>query len=230
VTLTVGTCALVMTFSRGAWINFVVGSALVMVVLVGKAGLRSRALIWGVASVVVIATVVLTFSGLVASRIFSDDKGSVQNRLHMNDLALRMIYDNPWLGVGVNTYGLRMAEYDQFYLNPQNVVHNVYLFTAAESGVFAVLAFIWLFIALARQGVRGIRLKSLYLSTTATAMLGGIVGLALHMIAEMLVAGPPILAFWLFAGLLAGINNLARHDMGEPVKFGRSRQGVHAAA
>jgi O-antigen ligase len=210
--LVMGTSALIMTFSRGSWINFLVGSAVVLVMVIGKVGLRGRTMIRVAAGAIVVATIVLAFSGLVRNRIVSDDKGSFQYRLEMQKIALRMIEDNPWVGVGVNTFALRMAEYDALHLFPQNVVHNVYLFIAAESGVFALLAFVWLLLALAWEGVRSMRLQNLYLSVTAGGIFAGIMGLGLHMGAEMLLAGPPIQIFWFFAGLLVGINRLARRD------------------
>ena len=215
--LAVGTPALVMSFSRGAWISCVVGVVLVLTTTIIRGKRRGLSRNWGVISFLVMAMVVLAFSSLVESRIFSPDRGSVQNRMKLNDMALHMIQENPWLGVGLNMFPKAMADYDVFHFEPQNVVHNVYLLLAAESGVLALVAFIWLLLAVSREGVRGFFLNGPYLSITATGIFGGLVGLWLQMLAEILMSGPPQQGLWFFAGLLAGMNGLPRRDKMTPL-------------
>jgi hypothetical protein len=89
----------------------------------------------------------------------------------------------------------------------------VYLLLAAENGIFAPLAFLWFILAVIRQGVRGMRLPSPYMAMTATAILGGLGGLWLQMLLEILVTGPPIQVFWFFTGLLVAMNRLQQPDV-----------------
>jgi O-antigen ligase len=131
----------------------------------------------------------------------------------LNELALSIIRDKPLLGVGLNTFGKVMENYDTYHFAPGNVVHNVYLLLAAENGIFAPLAFLWFILAVIRQGVRGMRLPSPYMAMTATAILGGLGGLWLQMLLEILVTGPPIQVFWFFTGLLVAMNRLQQPDV-----------------
>jgi O-antigen ligase len=106
-----------------------------------------------------------------------------------------------------------MSEYDFTHFGPQNVVHNVYLLMTAESGVFALLAYLWLILAIGRQAVKAMRSKNLSLCMTATAILGGFVGLWFQMLVEILVTGPPVQVFWFFVGIIGGINGMQQRDL-----------------
>jgi O-antigen ligase len=137
--------------------------------------------------------------------------------MRLNELAWGVIRDNPLLGVGLNTFGTVMVDYDTMHFGPQNVVHNVYLLLTAECGIFGLLAFLWFIFAVGRQAVKAMHSSSVYLSMTATTILGGLMGLWLQMLVEILNVGPPMQVFWFFGGLLAGINGLnqarvAGHD------------------
>jgi putative inorganic carbon (HCO3(-)) transporter len=207
--LAVGTVALVVTFSRGAWVGFIVGVSLVLSIVTRTDAEGCRLLGRAILVIVIIAMVVAGFSSLVGTRIFEADQGATQNRMLMNDMALQMIQENPALGVGLHTFGLVMREYDELHFAPQHVVHNVYLLVAAESGVGALLAFLWVIGSIAREGVRCIRRSSPAMSTTAAGVLAGLVALWLQMLVEILVSGPPVQISLLFAGLLAAMSRMA---------------------
>jgi putative inorganic carbon (HCO3(-)) transporter len=211
--LCVGTTALVMSFSRGAWISFSAAATWVLLVAVVIGKLRGKHLLGVVISVAAVAFMVVTFSSLVESRIFDPDPGSAKDRMRLNELAWNMIQDHPLLGVGVNTFGKVMSEYDFTHFGPQNVVHNVYLLMTAESGVFALLAYLWLILAIGRQAVKAMGSKNLNLCMTATAILGGFVGLWFQMLVEILVTGPPVQVFWFFVGIIGGINGMQQRDL-----------------
>jgi O-antigen ligase len=210
--LGIGMTALIMSFSRGAWIGFAMAVTWVLTVAIIKGQLGRKQLLWIGLGIFMIGVIVVTFSNLVESRIFDPDPGSAKDRMRLNELAWRVIEDNPLLGVGLNTFGTVMLEYDTMHFGPQNVVHNVYLLLSAECGVFALLAFLWFMLAVARQAVKAMHSPSVYLSMTATAILGGLVGLWLQMNVEIINTGPPVQVFWFFAGLLAGINGLREPD------------------
>jgi putative inorganic carbon (HCO3(-)) transporter len=211
--LGIGTLALVLSFSRGAWISFAVAATLVLSVAFVTGQLRGKNLLWVALGFVLVSLVAVAFSSLLESRIFDPDPGSAHDRMLLNELALSIIRDKPLLGVGLNTFGKVMENYDTYHFAPGNVVHNVYLLLAAENGIFAPLAFLWFILAVIRQGVRGMRLPSPYMAMTATAILGGLGGLWLQMLLEILVTGPPIQVFWFFTGLLVAMNRLQQPDV-----------------
>lgn len=84
----------------------------------------------------------------VRIRLFEDDYNRAQARLPMAMVALNVIKDQPIKGVGLNNYTRVMHAYDrtqkwQTYTFP-HPVHNSYLLIAAESGIPALIAFLWL--------------------------------------------------------------------------------------
>lgn len=60
-----------------------------------------------------------------------------------------MILDHPWLGVGFQQYSLSAVKYGN-----ATGVHNIFLFVAVESGIFAACALIGFVISVLKQGVR----------------------------------------------------------------------------
>lgn len=134
---------LVATYSRGAWVSVFVAFLLM------SAYKRNKKLI--------LALVLVTAAGLAASpdlvkervrSIFDLKNGTIAQRCYLWNESLKMIEQNPWFGVGVNTY----AKYEPYYKQlvsaetdvpkDQMYAHNGYLQTAAETGLVGLTAFL----------------------------------------------------------------------------------------
>ncbi len=63
-------------------------------------------------------------------------------RISMQDVALKMIADHPWLGVGYNNYLIAFAKYTQGFEVESIWVHNIYLLIAAETGLVGLALFL----------------------------------------------------------------------------------------
>jgi O-antigen ligase len=153
--------ALVMSWSRGAWLGFaaaVVAMALAMVVrsrwaapwlAIGLAGAGYLALAGGVAYLP--PALVQRFSDLTPFLSVSDVRGveitdanyAVVERLAHWQAATAMWADRPWLGVGIGNYSVAYPAYAlPLWPDPLGHAHNYYLNTGAETGILGLLAYV----------------------------------------------------------------------------------------
>ena len=133
--------ALVLSFTRSAWLALLVGG----LYLLTSAKPRALALV----PVAVVALYVFGPSGL-QERIRSIRPETNQSRIVMWRTGLNMVAAHPLLGVGPERVGPRFAEFQ-----PEDVeelppgfyghLHNLYIHYAAERGVPATLMVLWLF-------------------------------------------------------------------------------------
>ncbi|MFN2501630.1 MAG: O-antigen ligase family protein [Pyrinomonadaceae bacterium] len=148
-----GVVAIILSLARGSWISLVVG--IVMVVALGWYKLptreRSSYAARTAVSIIFACLLLMPFAGRIYDRLNDDDQGSALIRVPLMETALRMIDDNPLVGVGINGYRPAMTRYDntgifvsQVFPNP---VHNVFAHITAEIGVPGGIIFCLLFAA-----------------------------------------------------------------------------------
>jgi len=80
-----------------------------------------------------------------------NDYSSAMSRTQMYSVALNVIRNHPFIGVGLNNYILIASDYDR---TPEKIstsfphpVHNIYLLYAAEMGIPAAIFFIWFLVS-----------------------------------------------------------------------------------
>ena len=137
-TLAVISC-LARAASIGAWLGLGVG--LVVMSRWRTALPRHARAVLAVA--LVMAGTFLVMTGRL-SRVFSTSDVGKQDRWAMWQSALRMTWDRPILGQGVNTF---MANYLHYWVGGQQqprYAHNCYLQMAAETGLVGLGTFLWL--------------------------------------------------------------------------------------
>ena len=151
-TLLIGGLALLMTFSRATWMAVVVSmSFLLYQVLRGWLKSRTMSMVMVCVMMTALAGITLGVFEDVRIRLFESDYRSAQSRIPMAQVALNVIKHHPLTGVGLNNYSAVMQQYDrtrewQTYQFP-HPVHNSYLLIAAESGIPALIAFLFLLAA-----------------------------------------------------------------------------------
>ena len=133
--------ALVLSFTRSAWLALLVGGLYLM------ASTEPKAL--ALVPVAIVALYVFGPSGL-QDRVRSIRPEANQSRIVMWRTGLNMVAAHPLLGVGPERVGPRFAEFQ-----PEDVeelppgfyghLHNLYIHYAAERGVPAALIVLWLF-------------------------------------------------------------------------------------
>ena len=142
---------LLLTFSKGGWLAFGVGS-FAFCVMLGKDLLRRHARIVAAAAAGAAAAVGLLFAvKVIPVQIFRDVVTSFDVRLGYWRGALAMARDHLFGGVGLGAYGLYFSRYRPLLAHPAQAAHNDYLQVLAELGIFGLAAFLWVWIAWLRN-------------------------------------------------------------------------------
>jgi O-antigen ligase len=134
---------LVLTFSRESWLLGFCG-----LLLVSASWLRSRAKPALRLMIVIVATVVVVFSGVISlvSTFYNPDEVYGLERIYYYATALRLFASHPLLGVGAGNYQFFDRSYEGEAAG--GIAHNQFLTVAAETGMVGLLLFLWLLYAL----------------------------------------------------------------------------------
>ena len=220
---------IILSFSRGAWLG-TVAAVLVMMLLAGRRMARATGV------VIVVAVLVLALGGasvlpdVLAKRLTSvtdnlivtsiddtpitDDNFAVKERTAYWFGGLQMFRDNPLTGVGLGNYG---PNYDARYYSAPFLIsqvhaHNYYIHIAAETGVFGLLAYLFLIGGIIRTGVVASRAcTDNFARAVAIGATGVVVAVAVHNFFEdlhVLSLGVHLGAVW---GVLAAIHARYRY-------------------
>jgi O-antigen ligase len=209
--LGLGGVALILTLSRGGWTAFAV-SLVILCLAAWRRGWLSPTVLC--ALVITGALVALFYQDAIFTRLTEDDKGAMYSRIPLVKLALRMIAENPVLGVGANNFALRMND----YITPDIVgewlytVHNKYLLVWSETGIGGLLAFLWFFVATLRRGWQGWRFSDPILAPLALGLAAATCGHMVHMFSEVFNGRPLTELLALISGLLTVIHRLQREE------------------
>ncbi len=161
VTLMVGVGALVLSFARGGWLTVGIALPCVIFLAAWKKWGFYRAFMILIIVAILMVIVIIPFWGSIAQRLFEEDYGRGYSRVPLMEVALHIIKRHPFLGVGLNNYMLVMSDYDntleQITLHVPNPVHNLFLLMAAETGIPSLFFFLWLNLAILKQGWAGFR-------------------------------------------------------------------------
>jgi len=198
-----GGLALVLTFSRGAWLAFAL-SIMILFLLGWHHGWLPVAV--PVVVLVVVALVSLPFHDTILIRLFN--LKSALSRIPLTKLAFRMIADNPVLGIGANNFAAVMEQYTTWEFAGAWLykVHNKYLLVWTETGIGGLLAFIWFLLATLRRGWQCLKSNDRLLAPLALGFTAGIVGHMAHMLVETFQSRPLVQLLWLVAGLVAAMS------------------------
>lgn len=149
--------ALILTFSRGAWLAALLGFVIVFITNYRKE-LRHRICLKSFeCRLVLIVFFSLFFASIMLANLFTArftfsnrlEKISYNERLFGLEQAGEIIKEKLWNGVGLGSYTLALFQKDPTY--PAYVyqpVHNTFLLVFAELGVFGFLSFLAFFLAL----------------------------------------------------------------------------------
>ncbi|HEY3108098.1 MAG TPA: O-antigen ligase family protein [Chloroflexota bacterium] len=221
--LALGGVALVMTLSRGGWIAFALSLALFCLLAHRRGWLPLTAPL--VCAVVVVAAGLL-FQDAIVGRLADDDNGSAHSRLPLMRLALRIIADQPLLGIGANNYSLVMTDYVTPDFSDYGgewlyIVHNKYLLVWAETGLGGLIAFLCYLLATIWAGWRGWQLRDRLLSPLALGLTAAIVGHLVHMSVDLFSGRPQAQTLWTCAALLVAIGRVGRERRESPAEARR---------
>ena len=211
---------LFLSWSRGAWLAFVVAVAVVIlahtrraapVVMLAVAFAVVIAVVFGLvdllpASLVNRVSELQQFVGLVNIRSVevTDANFSVIERIAHWQAALGMWADHPWLGVGIGNYATAYPTYNlPRWYEPLGHAHNVYLNFGAEAGLLGFLAYLGLWIACLLQAVRAAAVSNRFVAAVGAGVLGALTHATTHNLFDNLWVQHNYLNLALFLGLLA---------------------------
>jgi O-antigen ligase/tetratricopeptide (TPR) repeat protein len=207
--------ALFLTQSKGGFLGFV-GAAVAFIVglkWAGRLTFNLRFILGGL-------LVLVLLGGLVArsplghrfAKMLAGEKHSTIHRLLTWQGTGRMFLAHPLLGTGPGTFEYAYPQYAAGSFTAQ--AHNTFLQTAAEMGVGALGAFLWLLFAVGRECVRAARTQEDPLRALAgTAGLAALTGLVLHNLVDYGWSVPAVRLTWL---ALAGLVVATRSEMERP--------------
>ena len=162
--LLLGIVALVLTYSRGAWMGMVAGLGTLALLLLWRA-IRHWPLFWrrslpvllllgGAAVLVVLVTQVEPLRVRVMSLVAGREDSSNNFRMNVWGSVLQMIEDRPWIGIGPgnSAFNLIYPLYQQAKFNALSA-YSIPLEWTVEAGVPGLLAGIGLFLCALRTGL-----------------------------------------------------------------------------
>jgi O-antigen ligase len=203
-----GLVALVLTFTRAAWGGFAL--ALACTVALGRrtGQIRTRAV---VCVVVIGALAVAALSPMIALRLQESVADAYSERAGLMRIAIDVITTHPLVGIGPGAYEHRFKEFVSEDLRDQwlYTVHNEYLLRAAEAGVVAGIAYVWLLLRGFRQSVRvASRATDSDVRAMALGWTGGLIALAWQMYWVPWRGFAYNSILWLMLGIIEGADRL----------------------
>lgn len=149
-----GTVAMVLTFSRGGWISFMVVVFLTVLLGIWKQRGFLPACFALAGFTLLMSLIAVPFHESITQRLFEHDYGAAWSRIPQIKVAWNIIQSHPFFGIGLNNYNLVMERYDSSRITLQvlHPVHNMYLLIAAESGILSLVFFLLLIGTLFRRG------------------------------------------------------------------------------
>ncbi len=210
--------ALIFSWSRGAWLSFGAGTAVLVlfwpkklwqgILLLAVGGML---FLGGVQAGVVPASVTERITGFSQDLRFGDVRGedindanyAVLERLAHWQAAVDMARENLWLGVGFGNYEPAYADYALLnWPYPLGHAHNYYLNLVAEVGVVGLLAYVVLWTAVFWQTIRLLRRLDWPVRGIALGLLAVWVAISVHHLVDKLYVNNIYIHLGVMLGLL----------------------------
>jgi len=148
---------LALTFSRGGWLGFLVGTSLAAFTL-ARTRRRRLQVLTGILVFVGGLWIAFHFLGIwdTLTQRLEIEHGIVVTRRVVAGAALKMFTQHPIWGVGYANFSRLYTEYTmiQFPGEPLIGPHNVYLYVLSQLGVLGFVPFIWVFLFTSFRGLR----------------------------------------------------------------------------
>lgn len=218
VTAVITTLAVFFSWSRGAWLSFAAGTAVLVLFWPKKLWQGATLLLiggviflGGVQTGIVPASVTERITSFSEDLRFGDVRGAdindanyaVLERLAHWQAALDMAQDNLWLGVGFGNYEPAYADYALInWPYPLGHAHNYYLNLLAEVGVLGLLAYMLLWTAVFWQTIRQLRWLDWPLRGIALGLLAAWTAVTVHHLVDKLYVNNIYIHLGVLFGLL----------------------------
>jgi len=220
VTTFIGSAALIYTLTRSSWAGLFVAILVMIPMMFAKRIISFRSL--GRMALMMFAFVVIIFiyRESIWERLTGNDLGSASTRITTAKVAVDIIKDYPFFGVGVNNYGAKLDEYwiaeDTF--TRRAAVHNTYLLYAAEIGLIGFLMYIALLFSFFKRIRTAAFGNDRFLIAIAVGVMGGFFTFLVTALTDKSYKEnfSLLLVFWTLMALIEAVirvNNKMQHDV-----------------
>ena len=217
----VNSACLILTYSRGGWIGFLVCIFVFLVLLVYWYSIQlppkfrpwaMPALLGSSAMVVLLAILfVEPIRDRVASIFVGREDSSNNFRINVWSAVVEMIRDRPILGIGPGNDAFNKIY--PLYQRPRFTAlsaYSIFLEIAVETGVIGLLCFLWLLVVTFNQGIEQIkRLREVSNSQGfwLIAAIAGISGMLAHGLVDTVWYRPQVITlWWLMVAIIASFS------------------------
>ncbi len=207
-----GMLGMVLTLSRGGMVATGVGCLLILCVWLQQRIGFLRLLCTASIVVMLLLTLIFGTINLIQERFMRDDYQAAYGRIPLMQVALNMIRDQPFFGVGLNNYNEVAPRFDNTpeRINSQwNIpVHNLFLYIAAEVGLVGLICYVFFLAAVLRALWPALRAPDPFVAWAGLGLAVGIVAVFSHLQVELasLVRESNL---WFVCGLAISLGRLA---------------------
>jgi O-antigen ligase len=138
--------ALYLTKSFSGWLSLIIACSCFSYIYLGYVRkVKTRYLAYSLGALALV--LVLIFTGLSLQRPDNPLASIKNNPMMLRVLnwgtTIEMIRDNPWIGKGLDTFGLIYPFYQRHEVNVVHHSHNTYLQVGVEMGIIGAIVFLW---------------------------------------------------------------------------------------
>ena len=223
------TTCLLITYSRGAWLGFLIAICLVFWYLIKNFALKTKLLC--LTSGICLLFIFLFSPQPIQSRIeafhnwklgqtvgqrikssWHGGKNPLQFRFNLWKEALRITRDYPLTGCGLNTYSIVVRNYKSFE-GGAIYPHNSYLQMAAETGLLGLGSFLWVLFVFFRKGFRFVNNKR---NPLVLGLISGIMAFLIQSFFDTnLYSLQLVVLFWFMMGLAMAVIKIEGENTGQ---------------
>ena len=140
----------------------------------------------------------------VQNRLFAEDYGAAYSRIPMMKVAITMIKDHSFLGIGLNNYTKEAHNYAPYYSFEANYpVHNIFLLISAETGILSGLCFLIFIILVIKKCLKKLRNIQFPENFLFLGFVSGFIGfIASNQVGVEYLWNPLLVLFWLISAVI----------------------------
>lgn len=207
-----GTVVLILTLSRGAWFSFIISIVFLFYCYSRKKPIGHKLLKRLIPALIIFVAILIIFGNFLYSRLIGEDYGAAESRIWMMKTAFDIIKQNPFLGIGMNNYVERMAEFDKtgFSQSFYYPVHNQFLLIASETGLLSLVLFLSALFYAIRMSFQAFKKSNGLLAGTALGVISGLIGFVGHAQVDLALIDM-LHILWLYLGLSCAFSLMSQN-------------------
>ncbi|MCP4349214.1 MAG: hypothetical protein GY795_27355 [Desulfobacterales bacterium] len=181
--------ALIMTFSRGAWIASLTGMAFMAICLLTSRYFKNKKLLIALTCGISALFFIILSSTQITERIVTimeyHNQVSFHGRAMVWKECVRLIINNSLLGTGPGTFAIIFTQYQPPGLDKTFIMaHNDYLHFISEIGLLIVPVIVWMIFVLYKKGFKKLKNRSRLVRGITLGAMSGVTSMLIHSIID----------------------------------------------